>query len=238
MSPDARSPLTAASGPEGVLELAGVRAVGTKADAVFDALKARLIAGWPGYGETLNTVEIAEEFGVSRRPVMDAMSRLELAGFIEIIAQVGCRVIVPERRAVREHFFTAGVLDGAAARLAAGNATDVQRRALSEALAQSRIAAQARDQHAFESANKRFHATLLAAGGNRRLTQLARHAWDLSDFYLQRRTEDDLRRSHYEHEAIATAILSGDADGARVAAEAHLTRFGEAPILPSEGRAR
>jgi DNA-binding GntR family transcriptional regulator len=238
MTPEAGSPAAVALTPEGLIELAPVRAVGTKADLVFEALKARLIAGWRGYGETLNTVEIADEFGVSRRPVMDAMSRLELAGFIEIIAQVGCRVIVPERRAVREHFFTAGVLDGAAARLAAHNATDVQRRALSEALEHSRAAARHLDRHAFESANKRFHATLLAAGGNRRLGQLARQAWDLSDFYLQRRTEDDLRRSHDEHEAIATAILSGDADGARDAAEAHLTRFGEAPILPGEERDR
>jgi DNA-binding GntR family transcriptional regulator len=238
MASEAGSPATVAFALEGPLELAGVPAVGTKADLVFETLKTRLIAGWRGYGETLNTVEIAEEFGVSRRPVMDAMSRLELAGFIEIIAQVGCRVIVPERRTVREHFFTAGVLDGAAARLAAGNATDVQRRALSEALEQSNASAQARDQHAFEAANKRFHATLLAAGGNQQLTQLARQAWDLSDFYLQRRTEDDLRRSHNEHEAIATAILKGDADGARDAAEAHLTRFGESPILPGEERDR
>jgi len=238
MAPEARSPVTVAFTLDGPLELAGVPAVGTKADLVFETLKTRLIAGWRGYGATLNTVEIAEEFGVSRRPVMDAMSRLELAGFIEIIAQVGCRVIVPERRAVREHFFTAGVLDGAAARLAAANATDVQRRALSEALEQSRAAARARDQQAFEAANKRFHATLLAAGGNQRLTQLARQAWDLSDFYLQRRTEDDLRRSHDEHETIATAILNRDPDGARDAAEAHLTRFGESPILPGEERDR
>jgi DNA-binding GntR family transcriptional regulator len=236
MASDAGSPARVPFALDGPLELARVPAVSTKADLVFETLKTRLIAGWRSYGETLNTVEIAEEFGVSRRPVMDAMSRLELAGFIEIIAQVGCRVIVPERRAVREHFFTAGVLDGAAARLAAGNATDVQRRALSEAVEQSDAAARARDQHAFEAANKRFHATLLAAGGNQRLTQLARQAWDLSDFYLQRRTEDDLRRSHDEHEAIATAILSGDADGARDAAEAHLTRFGESPILPGEER--
>jgi DNA-binding GntR family transcriptional regulator len=232
-------PGTVLSTPDGgLIELAPIRAVGTKADLVFETLKDRLIVGWRGYGEMLNTVEIAEEFGVSRRPVMDAMGRLELAGFIEIIAQVGCRVIVPERRAVREHFFTVGVLDGAAARLAACRATDVQRRALDEALEQSRIAAQARDQHAFEAANKRFHATLLAAGGNQRIAQLARQAWDLSDFYLQRRTEDDLRRSHDEHETIATAVLSGDADGAREAAEAHLTRFGEAPILPGEERSR
>jgi DNA-binding GntR family transcriptional regulator len=224
--------------PEGPLELAAARTVGTKADLVFETLKARLIAGWRDYGETLNTVEIAEEFGVSRRPVMDAMARLEVAGFIEIIAQVGCRVIAPERRSVREHFVTAGVLDGAAARLAATHATDVQRRALTEAVEHSASAAAAHDQHAFEDANKSFHATLLAAGGNHRLMQLARQAWDLSDFYLQRRTEEDLRVSHGEHEAIAAAILSGDADAARTAAEAHLARFGDAAILPGDEVAR
>jgi DNA-binding GntR family transcriptional regulator len=238
MAPEAWSPATSAFTPEAWVELASVPAVGTKADLVFAGLRARLIGGWREYGEMLNTVEIAEEFGVSRRPVMDAMGRLELAGFIEIIAQVGCRVIVPERRTVREHFYTAGVLDGAAARLAATGATEVQRRALREALEQSAIAAAALDQHAFEAANKRFHATLLAAGGNHRLAQLARQAWDLSDFYLQRRTEDDLRRSHAEHEAIAEAILRGDCNGARDAAEAHLARFGDAAILPGDGPVR
>lgn len=223
---------------DGPIELAPAQTVGTKADLVFEALRARLISGWRAYGETLNTVEIAEEFGVSRRPVMDAMGRLELAGFIEIVAQVGCHVVVPERRAVREHFYAAGVIDGAAARLAAVGATDVQRRALREALEQSAAAAGAHDQHAFEVANKRFHATLLAAGGNQRLAQLARQAWDLSDFYLQRRTEDDLRCSHIEHEEIATAILGGDAARARDAAEAHLARFGEAAILPGDGSDR
>ncbi len=206
--------------------------VETKADLVYEELKAQLIAGRPGYGEALVTGEIADAFGVSRRPVMDALARLEHAGFIEIIAQVGCRVIVPEPRAVAEHFITAGVLDGAAARLAALSATDLQRRALSEALEQSAAAALAHDQHRFELANKGLHATLLAAGGNRRLMQLARQSWDLSDFYLQRRTEHDLRLSHLEHEEIVEAVLSGDAERARAAAEAHLERFGTTANLP------
>jgi DNA-binding GntR family transcriptional regulator len=207
----------------------------TKADLVFESLKARVIAGWRGYGAMLNTVEIAEEFGVSRRPVMDAMARLELAGLIEIIAQVGCRVVVPDRETVRQHFYTAGVLDGAAARLAATHATEVQRGALAVALQQSARAAQAHDQHSFEEANKAFHSALLAAGGNDRLTALARQSWNLSDFYLQRRTPEDLSRSHAEHEAIAEAILGGDAEAARAAAEAHLERFGEVAILPEDG---
>jgi DNA-binding GntR family transcriptional regulator len=218
--------------------LAASGPIQTKADLVFETLKARVIAGWRDYGAMLNTVEIAEEFGVSRRPVMDAMARLESAGLIEIIAQVGCRVVMPDRETVRQHFYTAGVLDGAAARLAAAHATEPQRRALAEALEQSARAADAHDQPAFEEANKAFHAALLTAGGNDRLTMLARQSWDLSDFYLQRRTPEDLSRSHAEHEAIAEAILGGGAEVARAAAEAHLARFGEVAILPEDGERR
>lgn len=218
--------------------LAASGPIQTKADLVYETLKARVITGWRDYGEMLNTVEIAEEFGVSRRPVMDAMARLELAGLIEIIAQVGCRVVVPDRETVRQHFYTAGVLDGAAARLAASRATEAQRGALAVALARSSRASQAHDQHAFEEANKAFHAALLAAGGNDRLTVLARQSWDLSDFYLQRRTPEDLSRSHAEHEAIAEAVLGGDAEAARAAAESHLERFGEVAILPEDGDRR
>jgi hypothetical protein len=56
MAPEARSPLTVAFTLDGPLELAGVPAIGTKADLVFETLKTRLIAGWRGYGDTLNTL--------------------------------------------------------------------------------------------------------------------------------------------------------------------------------------
>jgi DNA-binding GntR family transcriptional regulator len=189
------------------------RAITTKADVVFYGVREQLISGRRGYGEDLNTNEVAEDFGVSRRPVMDAFMRLEVAGFIEIIPQVGCRVIVPERRTVREHFYAAGVLDGAAARLAATRDCKPERRLLQEALRESRSAARALDQRRFELANKQFHSALLAAGGNRRVAE----------------------RSHREHEAIADAIEQGDPAAAREAAESHLSRFGDMAILPGDG---
>jgi DNA-binding GntR family transcriptional regulator len=206
--------------------------VGTKADTVYYALRAQLIAGEREYGATLSTAELALEFGVSRRPVMDAMMRLEGGGFIEIIPQVGCRVVVPDRTLVREHFYTAGVLDGAAARLAATRASAADLALLRDALVDSRRAAAAAGQRDFEAANKRFHTAILAAGGNRRIADLAHGSWDLSDFYLQRRTPQDLRRSHQEHEAIFEAIEEHDASRARDAAESHLARFGDEAILP------
>ena len=205
--------------------MAARRVAPTKADTVYEELRAQLIGGRRRYGETLSSAELALEFGVSRRPVMDALLRLEMAGFIEIVRQVGCRVVVPDEASVREHFQTAAVLEGAAARLAAAVRGGDQRAELERALRASGAAAAANDVPAFEAANKDLHATLQVAAGNQRLAHLAHGAWDLSDFYLQRRTRDDLHRSHAEHEAIVAAVLAGDAAAARDRMEAHMERF-------------
>ncbi len=71
-------------------------ASGSKTDQIYDALRTRLMQGHYQFGEVLSTYELAQEFGVSRRPVMDAAMRLASEGFISIIPQVGCRVIIPD----------------------------------------------------------------------------------------------------------------------------------------------
>ncbi len=74
----------------------GLRPYGNKTDRVYDALRSEFVRGeWP-FGQTFSTYELAERFDVSRRPIMDALQRLEAAGFVEIIPQVGCRVVLPE----------------------------------------------------------------------------------------------------------------------------------------------
>lgn len=207
---------------------------GTKAEAVLMRLRDQLISGQRTYGEILSSADLAQEFGVSRRPVMDALLRLESAGFLTIIPQVGCQVVTPDRRTVREHFYAAAVIEGAAAGLAAWYASDIERAEVASALIDSGEAAAANDVHGFEVANKRFHTATLTAGGNARLTTLARDAWHLSDFYLQRRTPEDLRAAHAEHEEVAALIASRDTVAARTTMEAHLARFGDRAILPSD----
>lgn len=70
-------------------------ASGSKTDQIYDA-SAPAHARHYQFGEVLSTYELAQEFGVSRRPVMDAAMRLASEGFISIIPQVGCRVIIPD----------------------------------------------------------------------------------------------------------------------------------------------
>lgn len=200
---------------------------GSKTDQIYEALRGRLIDGHYQFGEVLSTYELAQEFGVSRRPVLDAAARLAAAGFMEIIPQVGCQVAIPDATTVREHFAVAGILEGAGARLAATHAKPAQLREITRALERCAGLAAAEDAGGFVEANRQFHAAVLSAGGNGRLSELAARAWDLSDFYLRgSRADADLRTSQAEHSDIAGAISRGEPGLARELMEAHLVRFG------------
>src|SRR5690349_24287914 len=91
----------------------------TKADTVYEEMRRQLISGDRPAGQTFSTYDLAREFGVSRRPVMDAVMRLETAGYIEIVSQVGCRVIVPSSKDLLDHLDVITALAGAAGKLAA-----------------------------------------------------------------------------------------------------------------------
>lgn len=201
-------------------------ASGSKSDQIYDELRNRLMRGKYQFGQVLSTYDLAQEFGVSRRPVLDAAMRLASAGFIVIVPQVGLQVVMPDERRVREHFAVAGILEGAGAKLAALNATASQLVDIDAALRRCAGPAAGDDLVAFAAANRDFHSAVLAASGNQRLAELAKHAWDLSDFYLQKdRVSTDLRRSQSEHADIAGAISRGEPGLARELMEGHLSRF-------------
>lgn len=204
-----------------------------KTDQIYDLLRQRLLDGHYDFGEILSAYDLAEELGVSRRPVMDAIQRLEAVGFISIVRQVGCRVMTPNERTVREHFAVAGVLEGASARLAAREGSDDDVRKILEVFHQGRMAVESGDSGAYAAANRAFHWAVLEASGNQRLVEMAERAWDLSDFYLHKRREPiDMKSAHVEHGEIANAIASREAGLARELMERHLSRFWTQVELP------
>ncbi|MGG7465137.1 GntR family transcriptional regulator [Plantibacter sp. YIM 135347] len=58
---------------------------GLLADAVYDRLLGDIIGGRYGSEERLNVDRIAEEFGVSRTPVREALILLSASGFVEVV---------------------------------------------------------------------------------------------------------------------------------------------------------
>lgn len=198
----------------------------SKGDQIYNALRERLMKNEYDFGQILSTYELAEEFGVSRRPVMDAAMRLASDGFITIIRQVGCQVIEPSEQQIREHFTVAGILEGAGARIAAQEAIPSDIDKIKQAYLLGQAPAETRDSAKFATANRKFHSAVLEASKNQRLAELARQAWDLSDFYLRNdRTSTNLLVSHKEHGEIADAIRMREPGLARELMERHLSRF-------------
>jgi DNA-binding GntR family transcriptional regulator len=198
---------------------------GRKSDAVFEELRSSLLRGTLRFGETFSTYGLAEQLNTSRRPVMDALARLESAGFVEIIPQVGCRVVVPDATKVREHFELAAALEGTAAMLSAERASDEQVARMQDTVARTLDVLHDEDVTTFVTLNRELHAAILEASGNETLAQHARQAWDLSDFYLHPRRTSDVPLAHTEHERIIDAIARRDPTAAREAMESHIRRF-------------
>ena len=93
----------------------------------YAALKS-VIVGMDVYGSRadirLDERSLAEEFGISRTPVREAMAQLEREGFVRSVPRRGVYVVRKTRREVIELITAWAALESMAARLITQNASD------------------------------------------------------------------------------------------------------------------
>ena len=84
----------------------GVRAhdLAGKAGEIAGELEERLVRGHYKFGETLSIYTLAAQFDASRQPVAAAVLYLRSVGYLDIIPQVGCRVVSPSPREVQDFY--------------------------------------------------------------------------------------------------------------------------------------
>lgn len=96
-------------------------------DKVYEALK-EAITSMDIYTTAepprLDERKLAEELGVSRTPVREAISRLEQEGLVQTIPRRGAFVVRKTKREILEMICVWAALEGMAARLATKHATD------------------------------------------------------------------------------------------------------------------
>ena len=214
-------------------------------DNLAQQLQARIATGELPRGSRLRQEALAEEFGVSRTPIREALRQLQTMGLVEVQPRRGAIVRGPSPRDIREAYFVRAELEGAAAQLATELITDAQLGRLREAAAEIRSVAtrvrnqagardrQARTDTEWAAANDRFHAVILEAAGNRRLsgavTQLHLSgamprdlAWAVLSQSARLLSEDA-----DQHDAILAAIEAHKPAVARRAMHQHISRSGE-----------
>lgn len=181
-------------------------------DEVADALRDAIVNGDLPAGARLVQDQLADQFGVSRTPVRDALRKLAQEGLISFSKGYRVQVRRLDLGEVLDLYEVREVLDGLAARLAARSATAEEIHELEGILWEMQGAVARWDPHRWLVANFQFHERIAAAARNRALDQMAtivRHS--ARAFYpavLQHR-ERALVALH-EHEEILAAIVARD----------------------------
>ncbi|MFB6986855.1 MULTISPECIES: GntR family transcriptional regulator [unclassified Streptomyces] len=192
-------------------------------DRVYTELRERIIEGEYPAGHRLVERELAEELGVSRIPLREAMQRLESEGFLSVQPRRGS-VVADFGTEDAEHLFDVREkLEGLAAGLAARRATDAQLHDMEHLLTRSREASEAGRLREAVTHNADFHRRIVEASGNPLLQDLM-SPLDARLRRLFRLTSalDDGDPMCGEHERLYEAIRDHDAPRAEELARAHV----------------
>lgn len=138
-------------------------------ETVFETIRQAIIDGVLPPGERLMEVQLAEDLGVSRTPVREAIRKLELEGLVHMLPRKGARVAPLSPGDVRDMMQIRGALEALAARLAAKNAGMIQIGALKHNNYLFEKAAREGNIAGIVSSDIAFHETLYEASGNSRL---------------------------------------------------------------------
>jgi DNA-binding GntR family transcriptional regulator len=220
-------------------------------DKLATTLQARVLSGALPSGTRLRQEALAEEFGVSRTPVREALRKLQEAGLVELRPNRGALVRGLTPREIRDAYEVRAELEGLAAELAAVRIHHEQLDALHEAQSQFRRAlertVEARAQGGEPSddviarwgeANDVFHQQIQSAAGNDVLTRTLTHLHrsfprDLSRTVLRENTAL-LRENVQEHQAVLDAIERRDTSVARELMQKHVQHAGRLVVLRAE----
>jgi DNA-binding GntR family transcriptional regulator len=88
-------------------------------DVIFNTLREAIISGELKPGERLMEVQLAEKMGVSRTPVREAIRKLELEGWVNMVARKGAQVAGLSLKDIMDVLEVRASLDGLATALAA-----------------------------------------------------------------------------------------------------------------------
>lgn len=186
-----------------------------------------ILAGQLRAGERLDQDAIADELGVSRLPVREALITLESEGMVENFARRGAFVAQLEPIDFLDHYRMFGVISGiAAARAAETKSVETVER-LRAIQAQLR---EATDPDTHDELNYQFHQAINRSAGSRRLTSVLRMLANNMPSHFYERNAPFRNQGLEEHEAIIAAIESGDADRAAAAVATHFLHTGEQAV--------
>ena len=195
-------------------------------EVVCETLRDAIRKGVLKPGERLMEIQLAEELGVSRTPVREAIRKLELEGYVIMMPRRGTYVANLSIRDVNEVFEIRTSLDSLASGLAAERITDDELERLQRLLVTIGGYVEANDMDKIVETDMEFHDLLYQASRNTRLVGII---FNLREQLTRFRTTSmsfpgRLKATLEEHRRIVEAIAQGDVKEAQQAAEDHMEK--------------
>jgi DNA-binding GntR family transcriptional regulator len=198
----------------------------------YVALKSAII-GMDVYGSRdeirLDERGLAEQFGISRTPVREAMAQLEREGFVRSVPRRGIYVVRKSKREVIELITAWAALESMAARLITQHASDEEIASLRRMFATFEDGKIRAHLDEYSEINIEFHQTLVRLSRNTVLIQLAENLFTHMRM-IRRKTigeKDRADRSIRDHMHIIEALEARDTDRAETLVRDHALGLAE-----------
>ena len=201
-------------------------------DWVYEELKLAIIDLRLAPGEPLREAALAEQLGVSKTPIREALTRLEQDGLVETTSFKGAAATVYSRHDLEEIYELRELLEVAAVRRATESMNDQDRARLEQLCAESRALSTAQHADRLSELLTEFDQLLFAQITNSRIRALV----DNLQAHLSRigRLTTDIPgrigESIAEHDRILEAVMAGDPDLAEQQLRAHIRSVREAQL--------
>lgn len=193
-------------------------------DRAYGAIKDAILSLKLEPGAPIVETSLAEQLGISKTPVRDALQELEREGFVTRVFFKGTYVTDVTMKDIREVFQLRAVLEGLAARIAAQLFSDEELKAVAGHLEQAQLALERGDLVTCSERGQYIHHAIRQKGDNARLAVII---GNLDDHLRRFRGLSDqisgrLNKSLVEHGRVLTALQGRDPDAAEQAMRIHL----------------
>jgi DNA-binding GntR family transcriptional regulator len=199
-------------------------------EQVLAELRRRIVDGEYREGERLTETRLADDFGVSRNPVREALRVVEAEGFVQILPRRGAVVATLDETAVRDLFAVRQQLETLAAGLAAERATPAGIAMLRKLIEEANAATAAQDFDRVAELNSAFHRAVIEVSGNRWLHSISAAMYHHVHWVFRAGAAQRAPHSSEEHERLVDAIEAADAEAATTAAREHVEAAAKAAL--------
>ena len=193
-------------------------------DVVFNTLRKAILTGELKPGERLMEIHLANQLGVSRTPIREAIRKLELEGLVIMIPRRGAEVAQITEKSLKDVLEVRRALDALCAELACDRITQEETERLKKACEKFEKETATGDVTTMAEADVELHDIIVAATGNQRLVQLINNLSEQMYRYRFEYIKDENQHNRLveEHRMIYESIVNRDKEAAARAARVHI----------------